>query len=71
MTILEQYHVCLTPDRSSQWNRQLWRLWAAFITLGPRKHRIGYVCLDCGHFEFAPDPGYYAAIGQLGERRKR
>ena len=44
---------------------------AAFVTLGPRKHRVGYVCLDCGHFEFAPDPGYYAAIGQLGERRKR
>ena len=41
---------------------------AAFITLGERKHRIGYICLDCGYFQFEPDIGYLLALRQREKR---
>jgi hypothetical protein len=42
---------------------------AAFITLGERKHRVGYICLDCGYFEFAPDIGWLLALKERQEKR--
>lgn len=43
---------------------------AAFITLGERKHRVGYICLDCMYFEFNPDPGCLFELSHKNDRAK-
>jgi hypothetical protein len=43
---------------------------AAFITLGERKHRVGYICLDCMHFQLDPDVGWLIALGRRNDRAK-
>ena len=71
MTMQRQHQNCPGANQPRAWNPTPGLLRAAFITLGPRKHRVGYVCLVCGYFQFAPDAKYVAKLVQLSERRPR
>jgi len=61
---------CPRADKPSPWNPTPGLMRAAFITLGERKHRVGYICLDCGHFQFDPDPGWLIALKRRNDRAK-
>jgi hypothetical protein len=67
MKLARRHESCPQADKPASWNPTPGRLRAAFITMGRRKHRIGYVCLDCGHLEFAPDIGLIIAIKERRE----
>jgi hypothetical protein len=69
MRLEHRHENCPRADKPSPWNPTPGLMRAAFITLGERKHRVGYICLDCGYFEFAPDIGWLLALKERQEKR--
>lgn len=61
MKIEHRHDNCPRVDQPVPWNPTPGLMRAAFITLGERKHRVGYICLDCGTFQFEPDLGWVLA----------
>ena len=62
---------CPRADPPGLYNPTPGLMRAAFITLGERKHRIGWICLDCMHFQFEPDIGWVIALRQREKRIRR
>jgi len=65
------HHDCPRADQPGDLNPTPGQMRACFITMGDRKHRVGYVCLDCGRFDYVPSVALVWAMQQEKRRRGR
>jgi len=70
MKVEHRHDNCLRAGQPGPWNPTPGLMRAAFITLGERKHRVGYICLDCSYFQFEPDIGWLMALRQRDKRSR-